>query len=389
MNNQFILSTYKPYPIHFVSGKGAKLKDKQEHQYIDFLSGLGVNNLGYGNKKVIKTIQKASKKPLHLSNLFEIENQQRLAQKISQHSFEGKAFFCNSGAEGIEAAIKFLIKHAVNNKIKNPIILTAKNSFHGRTIGALTATGQQKYQNFFKPLLPYIKHFEFNNEKDLEKKFNQYKKRIVGVITEIIQGEGGVYPITKKFFSSLQKNCKKNSSLLFIDEVQSGCSRTGKFLAFQNYTKNVEGFVLAKSLAGGLPIGCLFVAEKYSNTFQPGDHASTFGGNPFVSQVSLTALEELNQQNLLNSVIEKSNWIKNQFIDKDKYSIKEIRGIGLMLGIEFKSNISTDEIAQKCLEEKLIINSIKNKIIRITPPLIISMKEFQKGIEVLKKSILS
>lgn len=386
MNN--LLPTYNSYPICFTSGKGAILKDNSGKKYIDFLSGLGVNNLGYNNKKIIKEIRKASKNPLHVSNLFTIASQQQLAKKISDYSFYGSAFFCNSGAEGIESAIKFLLKYGFNRGIKKPIILSAKNSFHGRTIGALTATGQEKYQKFFKPLLASIQYFQFNDKKDLEKKFTQYKKRIVGVITEVVQGEGGIYPMQKDFFSLLKKLCKKNSALLIIDEVQSGCSRTGKFLAFQNYNKEVDGFVLAKSLAGGLPIGCLFVSDKHKNIFQPGDHASTFGGNPFVTQVALKVLEELNREEIFFAILQKSKWIKEQFQDREKYFIKEIRGIGLMLGIEFEKKISTNQIAEKCLQHGLIVNSIQDKIIRIIPPLVISLEELAKGTRILKKNIL-
>ena len=387
---KYVIPTYNRYSIEFKKGENSTLICTKGKRYIDLLSGLGVNNLGYSHPKIIKAIEQASQKPLHVSNLFEISSQNKLAELISQNSFKGKAFFANSGAEANEAAIKFLLKRAKIQKIKSPVIFSLTNSFHGRTIGALSATGQKKYQENFSPILNNFVYFNLKDDKkSLEKRFEKYKKQVCGVIVEVIQGEGGVYPMSKKQFSCLQKLCRQYDALLFVDEVQTGCSRTGKFLAHQHYTSKVDGFTMAKSLAGGLPIGCFFIQEKYSDVFQAGDHASTFGGNPFVTTVAVQSVKTLTSSVFLKQV-EKRSLELSETLERWKKTfdfIVEIRGIGLMKALEFSPSVSTNEIASYCLSKGVIVNSIGDKILRFLPPLIISTKELNQALAVIEKKL--
>ena len=387
----FILPTYNRYPIEFVKGEKATLISSKGKKYIDLLSGLGVNNLGYAHPVIQKAIEQAAQNPWHVSNLFEISAQNKLAELISQNSFSGKAFFANSGAEANEAAIKFLLKRAKLKKIKNPILFSLQNSFHGRTIGALSATGQKKYRENFSPILKNFVYFNLTtDEQALKKLFQKYKDRLTGILLEVIQGEGGVYPISKKQFAFLQKLCKQHDILLFVDEVQSGCSRTGKFLAYQHYTQSVDGFTMAKSLAAGLPMGCFFVQEKHADIFQPGDHASTFGGNPFVSSVALQSVSLLTNPSFLGQVEKRSQEllvILKEWQKKFDF-ITEIRGKGLMMAIEFAESISTSQIANNCLQQGVIVNSIADKILRLLPPLIISKRELQRALIIIEKEFL-
>ena len=383
----FTLSTYRRFPIEFISGLGVTLTDREGKKYIDLLSGLGVNNLGYCHLIVEKAIIKAVQTPLHVSNLFYITPQEKLAEMIGGLSFSGKAFFSNSGSEANETAIKFLLKKATLQNIKNPVIFSAKRSFHGRTIGSLSATGQKKYRQNFSPLLKNFIFFNINDDpSSLKSLFEKYRDRIIGTLIEVIQGEGGVYPIDKKQFNALKKLSKEYNSLLFIDEIQSGCFRTGKFLSFQHYTRKVDGFTLAKSLGGGLPIGCFFVSKKYEHIFTPGDHASTFGGNPFVTSVALSVL----------SFLANPTFLKN--LDRNIYSlriglnelqfrfnwIRDIRGIGMMMALEIDPKISADRIVKECLRKGIILNSINDNIVRLLPPLIISKEEIDKSLEIIK-----
>ncbi len=384
---QALFDTYHRFNIEFIKGKKSTLIDTKGKNYIDFLSGLGVNNLGYSNKIISKSIKKALKKPLHTSNLFEISSQRSLAKLIQKETFSGASFFCNSGTEANEAAIKFTLKYAKIKNKKNPIILSAINSFHGRTIGSLSLTGQKKYQTDFKPLLPNIKTFEYNNTTSLEKKFSN---NTVAVFIEVVQGEGGVFPIELNFFKKIRDLCNQHEALLIVDEVQSGCSRTGRFLASQHFKVPIDGFTLAKSLAGGLPIGCFTIKKKYADIFSYGDHASTFGGNPFVTQVALCAFKLLTHPNFLKKIREKSLLFKEILLNlKKEYSfIKEIRQLGLMMAFEMKKNtLSASLLVQKALEEGLIIGNIGENTIRMLPPLIINKKELEQGVKCLKKII--
>jgi len=380
--NNHILQTYKRSAIEFISGKSATLTGKNRRKYIDFLSGIGVNNLGYAHPAVIGAAKKALLKPIHISNLFYIESQAQLAKLIQKASFPGKSFFCNSGAEANEAAYKFCVKYGKSIAPNKVEIVSAWNSFHGRTMGALSLTGQAKYQNHFKPFAGNVKHLHFNETKPL----HVFTPNTAAVFIETIQGEGGVNIITKEFLKHLRHYCDKTRALLIVDDVQAGCGRTGKPFSFQHFDIPIDGFTLAKGLAGGFPIGCFTIRKDLAGIFEPGDHASTFGGNPFVTQVALEVFKIIASPAFQKKTVETAELFRTQLnLLKTKYPfVKEFRQCGLMIAIEMAdSSISTAEIAKKSLIKGLIINSIHNQIIRMLPPLVITKDEALKGFSIL------
>ena len=391
LSDKLLLPTYNRNKIEFVKGKNALLKDSKGKEYIDFLSGLGVVNLGYNHKQLTKSLKKIIHSPWHVTNLFQIQFQAKLAQKLLPQGFKGKTFFGNSGAEANEAAYKLAIKYGRSIHPKKNQILSAFNSFHGRSFAALNLTGQEKFKTPFSPLLDNVNHFELNNESDFSAKINRYT---AAVIIECVQGEGGVYLLEPEFMEVMSKLCRKHQALLIVDEVQSGNYRTGTQYAFEQYLPGrdiiIDGFTTAKALANGLPIGAFTVKKNLASILQPGDHGSTFGGNPFVTQVAyncLTILETLKDKQILDLSITQFQ-AKLQTLSQKYSFIKEVRQMGLMIGIEVEAgSISTNDVAAICLEEGLIINSIKDKIIRLLPPLTIKNKWIKKGMHILDRVI--
>ena len=385
--NEVLLPTYVRNEIEFVKGKNALLWDSRGNKYIDFLSGLGVTNLGHRHWQVIQALKKATCGPLHVTNLFQISKQARLAGELLPPGFEGKSFFGNSGTEANEAAYKFAIKYGKaisSSKIK---MLTAVNSFHGRTFAALNLTGQKKIKQPFSPLLPHVEHFELNDTNDFLAKMND---DIAAVVLECVQGEGGVYVASPGFVATVAKKCREHKALLLIDEVQSGNFRTGKQYAFLHYDIEVDGFTTAKALANGLPIGAFTIRSRLASVFAPGDHGSTFGGNPLVTQVGLAtlqALKKLERQGLLQKKIKLfSKYLADMKIQCP--GVKEVRQLGMMIGIEFESGqISATAVAKTCLGKGLIVNNIGDKIIRLLPPLVIKPRYIKKGMGLLQRAI--
>lgn len=387
MGQQYVMNTYGRLPMALVKGEGAWVWDAEGRQYLDFVSGLAVNSLGHAHPKVVAAITKQAQALLHCSNLYWIEPQVKLAKCLVENSCAAKAFFCNSGAEANEGAIKLARKYANQNYGPEKYeIITATNSFHGRTLATITATGQTKYQKGFAPLPEGFTYVAFNDLAALEKAIGPHT---CAVLLEPVQGEGGVIPADPAYLTGVKRLCEEKGLLLIFDEVQSGLGRTGKFLAYQHYGVEPDIITLAKALGGGFPIGAMLAKDHVAQAFQPGDHASTFGGNPLASSAALAAMETL----LMEGVLENTQVVGAYFKAKlteliGQFSfVKEVRGMGLMLGLEL--TIEGKDIVARCLEQGLLINCTNVNVLRFLPPLIISQAEVDQALEILKKAILA
>jgi acetylornithine aminotransferase/acetylornithine/N-succinyldiaminopimelate aminotransferase len=363
--------------VCFESGKGYKLYDTNGKEYIDFFAGIAVNSLGYCHDAFTKKVSEQLNKVIHTSSIYYIESQAKLAKELCTNSCADRVMFCNSGTEANEGAIKLAKMYAKKKGYENKYeFITLINSFHGRTLAAVAATGQEKFQNACKPLMPEFKHIPINDITALE---NAVSEKTCAVMLELIQGESGVNPINKEFLEKAKVLCEKYDCLLIFDEVQTGIGRTGKLFAYENYGVEPDVFTLAKALGNGIPIGAICAKEKAAEGFSLGDHGTTFGGNPFSCTAGLAVLEAIKEENLLTNVNDMSLYLKaklNELKEKNNV-IKEIRGLGLMIGIELKEDIGKD-INKKLLEKGFIVGSIGTKVLRLVPPLIIDKDAIDK-----------
>lgn len=327
--NNYILNTYTRTPLIFVKGKGMDLIDIHGEKYLDFFPGWGVNNVGHCNPKVMGAVRDQIGKLIHIPNNLYHPNQAKLAKEIVRNAFPGKVFFCNSGAEAAEAAIKFSRAYGKGQRHE---IITMQNSFHGRTLGALAATGQEKYQVGFAPLPEGFTHVPFN---DIQAVKDALTDQTVAIMVELVQGEGGVYVASKDYIRELRSLCDAKDLLLIFDEVQTGMGRTGEMFAFKHYGVQPDVLALAKALGGGLPIGAMVVQKKIAETFKPGMHASTFAGSPLVCKAALGVFKAIHTQKLLQNTKKMGAYAmkKIQTWQKDVSCIQEVRGLGLMIGI--------------------------------------------------------
>lgn len=380
---KYLMQTYTRPTMVLDKGEGMKVWDLEGNQYYDFIGGIAVNALGYSHPKLIQATKNQAEKLIHCSNLFYSEPQIILAQILVEISCGDKVFFGNSGAEVNEGAIKLAVKYFKGqNKDKHKIIYM-KNSFHGRTIGTLAATGKYKYQKDYLPLLPKFKQALFN---DLNSVKEAVDDQVAAIIVEPIQGEGGINIASIEFIEGLRELCNKKDMLLIFDEIQCGLGRTGKVFAYQHYYVEPDILTLAKSLGGGLPIGALIAKEKVASSFKPGDHGTTFGGNPVVCAAAIANLKVLQEENLIAKCQEKGEYFKKKLEElKEKYPeyIKEIRVLGLMVGLEIKKD--GPEVVKKCLEKGVLINCTAGNVLRFLPPLIVKEEEIDYLIEVLDK----
>lgn len=387
MGQQYVMNTYGRLPMALVKGEGPWVWDAEGRKYLDFVGGLAVNSLGHAHPKVAEAICRQAGTLLHCSNIYWIEPQVKLAKLLVENSCVGKAFFCNSGAEANEGAIKLARKYA--KKTLGPDkyeIITAANSFHGRTLATVTATGQTKYQKGFEPLPQGFRHVPFNDLAALEESIGPHT---CGVLLEPVQGEGGVVPAHPEYLAGVAKLCKGKGLLLIFDEVQCGLGRTGKFLAYQHYGVEPDIITLAKALGGGFPIGAMLAKDEVAGAFQPGDHASTFGGNPLAAAAALAAMDVLLNDGVQENAASVGEYFKDQLKGlAEKYScVKEVRGMGLMLGMEL--SIEGKDIVAKCLEQGLLINCTNGNVLRFLPPLIISEAEVDQALAILDKAMQS
>lgn len=371
-----IMPTYTKFPLVFVKGKGSRLWDVNSKVYLDFFPGWGVCNLGHCHPKVASAVREQVGKLIFIANNYYQLPQAKLAKELVELAFPAKVFFCNSGAEANEAAIKFARKFGQGRYE----IITLEDSFHGRTLGALAATGQEKYQKGFGPLPAGFKTVKLNDFSALKCAISA---QTIAIMLELIQGEGGINIAKKEFVQELSALCKQKKLLLIVDEVQTGIGRTGKLFCYQHYGITPDIITLAKGLGGGLPIGAMLVKKEIADTLGPGMHASTFGGSPLVSKAALAVLNAIQEEKLLNNAQKMGEYllIKLNAL-KDKYPlIKEVRGMGLMFGVEL--NIEGKLIVEKCIEKGLLINCTHDKVLRLMPALNITKKEINKCLFIL------
>jgi len=375
-----IMPTYTKVPLVFVKGKGSKLWDIHNNAFLDFFPGWGVGNLGHCHSKVVSAVRDQIPKLIFIPNNYYHIPQARLAKEIVYCSYPAKVFFCNSGAEANEAAIKFTRKFGKGRYE----IITFDNSFHGRTLAALSATGQKKYQNGFEPLVEGFKTVKFN---DLQAVKNAVTEKTVAIMMELIQGEGGVNVAEKDFVLALRKLCDEKGLLLIIDEVQTGIGRTGKLFCYQHYGVTPDIMTLAKALGAGLPIGCMVVKRDIADTLTAGMHASTFGGGPVICKAALAVLRAIKKEKLLVNAQKMGEYLfllLNAL--KDRYEvIKDVRGLGLMAGIEL--DVEGKPIVEKCMSKGLLINCTHDKVLRLMPALNINKKEIDKAVSILDEAL--
>jgi len=380
-SQKYLMPTYSRIPIVPEKGEGVRVWDKEGKCYIDLVSGIGVMAVGYSHPKICKVIKEQSQKLVHCSNLYHIENQAKLAEKLCQISFADKVFFCNSGAEANEAAIKLARKFGYQKGAFE--IVAMENSFHGRTLATLGLTGQEKYRKWFGPFPPGFKFCEFNNVKKLKEMITS---KTCAIIMEPIQGEGGIKEASPEFIEAAREICTEKDILLIFDEVQCGLGRTGKWFAYQHFGVEPDIMTLAKPLAAGLPIGACLAKKNIADIFSPGDHASTFGGGPLVTSVALEVLNIMEEEKLVEKAKEMGKYFRKKLLSlKEKFPfIKEVRGKGLMLGMEL--DIEGKPVMDKAREKGLLINVTKGKVLRFLPPLVIKKAEIDEAVFILEES---
>jgi len=381
--SRYLMNTYSRVPLSIVRGRGCKVYDSEGREYLDCVAGIAVNVLGHGHPDLMAAIGQQARHLIHTSNLYYSEPQVLLAEMLVQHSFAQKVFFCNSGAEANEAAIKLARRYSTQKFGADRYeIVTMRNSFHGRTMATLTATGQAKIQHGYAPLLPGFKYATFNDVPSLEAQINE---KTAAVLLEPIQGEGGVVVANQAYLQHLRKLCTDRHILLIFDEVQTGIGRTGTLFAYEQFGIQPDMMTLAKGLGGGVPIGACLATDEVASAFEPGSHASTFGGNPLACAAALAVLRVL----LEGGELEKSRSVGShlakglQELQGRIPLIQEVRGLGLLLGVEL--SIDGKAIVQDCLARRIIINCTMDRVLRLVPPLIITQAEIDQVLKVLSE----
>jgi acetylornithine/N-succinyldiaminopimelate aminotransferase len=385
--NEYLMNTYSRLPVAFEKAKMQYLWDFEGNKYLDFIAGYGCLNIGHTNKFVVNAIRAQVSKIIQPSNLYYNETQVLLAKKLCEVSeFGQKVFFANSGTESIEGAIKLARKYSTDNfNASRYEIITFKRAFHGRTLGALAATAQEEKQKLYEPLLAGFKYAELNNIETVENLINE---NTCAIMIEPVQGEGGVYPSDKEFIMNLRKICFERNLLLILDEIQTGIGRTGEIFAYKNFGIKPDILVLAKSLGGGMPIGAIITTEDIARSFSPGSHGSTFGGNAASCAAGIEVINYI----INNKLCERAKKSGKYFMDKlkkikEKYSVvKEVRGMGLMIGMEFNEPIA-EKLVLDALKDRLIINKVSSNTLRFLPSLIITKKNIDVLIKWLDKEI--
>ncbi len=383
LSEKYVANTYSRYPVLLVRGKGTRVWNLEGEEYLDFVSGLAVCNLGHCHPKVVKAIQEQAEKLIHVSNFYYIEPQIQLASLLCKHSFADKVFFCNSGAEANEGAFKLARKYAKEKIGKERYeIITMERSFHGRTLATLTATAQEKFHKGYEPLMPGFKYVPFNDIKALR---NAIDSKTCAVMLEPIQGEGGVNCPSEGYLKSLREICDETGLLLIYDEVQVGMGRTGKLFAYEHDGIEPDMLTLAKSLAGGVPIGALLIKKGIADSFKPGDHASTFGGNPLATAAGVAAFTTMLDEGMLENCQKMGVYFLSQLEEiKKKFPfVEEVRGKGLILGMELK--VDGSAIVREMLKKKILINCTMGNVLRFLPPLIVTKDEIDRVVWTLEE----
>jgi acetylornithine aminotransferase len=380
--DKYIMKTYGRFPVVPVRGKGCYLWDADGKRYLDFLAGVAVNNLGHCHPRVVAALQKQAAELIHCSNYYHIPSQIELAELLCTHSFADRAFFCNSGAEANEAAIKLARKHSREKFGPDRYeIITALASFHGRTMATVSATGQEKVQKFFDPLLHGFRHVPFNNVELLRRAISA---NTCAVMLEPILGEGGIVIPSPDYFREVRRICDEYRLLLIFDEVQVGMGRTGKLFAHEHFAVTPDIMTLAKALAGGAPIGCMLAQDEVAASFGPGTHGSTFGGNPLVTAAGVAAVRAILEEGMLDNSKKMGDYLlgKLKQLKKKFPMIVEVRGIGLMIGMEL--SIPAGEIVARALSQGLLLNVAQDTVLRFLPPLIVTSAEIDEMLQILE-----
>jgi len=380
------MNTYARLPVTFVKGKGVWLWDDQDKRYLDALAGIAVCGLGHCHPKFVKAISEQAGMLIHTSNLYHIDKQEKLANKLAVLSGMNKAFFCNSGAEANETAIKLARLYGHNKGIDLPTIIVMEQSFHGRTMATLTATGCRKVQAGFEPLLTGFARVPFN---DLEAitQMAVHNKNVVAILVEPYQGEGGINVPQVDYLKDLRQICDENDWLLMLDEVQCGIGRSGKWFAFQHSGIVPDVMTLAKGLGSGVPIGACLAGNMAEEVFKPGNHASTFGGNPLACTAAITTLDVIEEENLMSNAMEQGDFIRKTFQTQlgNVEGVMQIRGQGLMIGIELSKPCGN--LVKDALKQGLLINVTLDKVVRLLPPLVIKRSEAEQIVNIVSTLI--
>ena len=386
--NKALMPVYNRYNLVLKDGEGSYLRDIEGKKYLDFVGGIAVNSLGYNDIGLVNAIQNQAHKLLHVSNLYWTEELIRTSVALTEASELDRVFFCNSGAEAVEAAIKLARIYGKKYKSKKAVeIISMDDSFHGRTYAAITATGQPKYQKDIGPLVPNFLYANFN---DLESLKDQITDNTCAILIEPVQGEGGIYPADQTYLMEVRNLCDEKNIVLIFDEVQCGVGRSGHFFAYQNYGVKPDIVCFAKGIAGGVPLGGILANEKCGQLFVAGTHGSTYGGNPLAMAAAYEVITRINNPEFLQDVREKGNYLLeqlNRIADKFPKAVGEIRGVGLMCGMEMK--ISTSDVIQLAQKKGLLIIGAGKNVIRFVPPLIITYDEIDEGMKILEESIIS
>jgi acetylornithine/N-succinyldiaminopimelate aminotransferase len=369
-------------PIVLVRGDGLRVWDTEGREYLDFGAGIAVTSLGHCHPRVTGAIQEAAATLLHVSNLYHAAPQIHLAKLLIEHSFADRVFFSNSGAEANEAALKVARKYARERIASDRVEFVAtRNSFHGRTFAALAATGQEKYQHGFEPLVPGFKHVPYNDLRAMERAIDN---RTAGVIVECIQGEGGVHLADDDYLRGLRKLCDQSGALLIIDEIQTGVARTGRLWAYQHYGIEPDIMTLAKALANGVPIGAMLTREDIASVLIAGTHGSTFGGTPFVTSVALATMTTVLDGKLWEQAAQRGRYLMDglRVIQASNPKVQVVRGRGLLIGAEL--SVPAGPIVDACREAGLLVLSAGEKVLRLTPPLIVAERECEQALGIIK-----
>jgi acetylornithine/N-succinyldiaminopimelate aminotransferase len=383
---KLLLPTYERNPILFVDGEGMYLIDENGERYLDLLSGIGVNALGYGHPAVIQAIEQQSRKLVHISNLYFHQGQAELALRLTEKTGLDRAFFCNSGTEAWEAAMKLARAYSALRRSEGHAMgtrfLAIENSFHGRTMGALSTTHKEKYREPFEPLVPGVDFVRFNDVDHLRASFSS---DVCAILMEAIQGEGGIRPVSQEFLAAARELTKSTGALLVVDEIQAGFGRTGKWCAYQHFGVQPDVTTLAKPLAGGLPLGAMLCTEEASRAIHPGLHGSTFGGGPLACAVAIAVMDTIEQEDLLTNIQKTGEYFKRQLQDlaARHESVVEVRGLGLMLSMEMESAELAKQIVSRMLERRILINRTSDTVLRFLPPYIMSREHVDLAVRAI------
>jgi acetylornithine/N-succinyldiaminopimelate aminotransferase len=389
---KLLLQTYDRIPVLFVEGHGVHLRDEQGHDYLDLLSGIGVSALGYGHPAVERAIAVQSKRLMHTSNLYFHEHTAELALRLTEISGLDRVFFCNSGTEAWEAALKLARAHAgllrSEGKKIGTKFLALEHSFHGRTMGSVATTHKEKYREPFAPVMPGVEFVRFDDVADLREKFSN---EVCGICIEAVQGEGGIHALSQEFMAAARELCDSTGALLLADEIQSGMGRTGEWFAYQHYGILPDITTLAKPIANGLPMGAMLCTDEAARAFSPGMHGTTFGGGPLACAVAIAVIDTMKQETILARIREVGGYFKQrlEWLRGRHDCVTAVRGMGLMLGLEIDSTDVATKTAAAMMDRRIIINRTSDTVLRFLPPYILQREHVDKAIKALDEILAS